>query len=332
MSHTLQPRTELCAISTHAQALALHPTTPDGRRPALLSVADEAGWTAQHCHPGGPWERTNLKVVMILADAHRDAAAAGLPPLDTTDTAGFLLDSAVTHLRNSPYCRAQAVTAVEVTARPFGRNIEWSPITDAVTHYADGTTRDTISYPATQLGTYLQDLAAILSPRVGDKLTLHIAPGPSHLPTDWTPFDLLSLFDPEHAPTPDPEPDAAPTPEAAEPAAIQPPKAAPKARWTFPAEDDHLGWVWHHIDRTHVKGTVTRLHFINNGGRSKLTVRILDGTHKGMAPTLNRAIHADLIEDAHRLFKAKHGARRNWPVHTLLERPAHDSTATADQS
>ncbi|MFE2170288.1 hypothetical protein ACFXB3_35290 [Streptomyces sp. NPDC059447] len=326
--NALNPRTELCAISTHAQALALHPSTPDSQRTALLNVADEAGWTAQHCYPGGPWERTNLKVRVILDDARQEAAKAGLSPLDATDTAAFLLDNAVTHLRNSVYCRAGAVTAVELTARPFGRDIEWSPITNVITHYADGSSSDTISYPGLKFGQYLRDLAALLLPNAGDRLTLHIAPGPSQMPPDWTEIDLLSLFDPQFSQASEQNEQDTPVVESIPEPAPEPTPVAPKARWTFPAENDHTGWVWHHIDREYVKGTVTRLHFINNGGRSKLTVRILDGTHKGMAPTLNRAIHADLIEEAHLMFKARHGARRNWPVHTLLERPATDTAGT----
>ncbi|MFD7555235.1 hypothetical protein ACFV9E_11970 [Streptomyces sp. NPDC059835] len=328
-TNALNPRIELCAISTHAQALALHPSTPDSQRTALLNVADEAGDTAQHCYPGGPWEPTNLRVRLILDEARAEAAKAGLPPLDATDTAAFLLDSAVTHLRNSAYCRTKEVTSVELTAAPFGRRVEWSPITNVITHYADGSSRDTISYPDFKFGLYLQDLAVLLPPNSGDRLTLHVAPGPSLLPPDWFEVDLFSLFDPESSQ--DPEQDVeqdAPVITAIPEPAPDPTPVAPKARWTFPAENDHTGWVWHHIDREYVKGTVTRLHFINNGGRSKLTVRILDGTHKGMAPTLNRAIHADLIEEAHLMFKARHGARRKWPVHTLLERPATDTAGT----
>ncbi|MFF1561810.1 hypothetical protein [Streptomyces sp. NPDC058279] len=321
---SLNPRTELCVISTHAHALALHPATPDAQRTMLLEVADEAGWTAQYCHPGGPWEPTNPKVRMILADARAEASKAGLPPLDATDTAAFLLDSAVTHLRNC--CRAEAVTAVELTAAPFGRHIEWSPITRVLTHYADGTTRDNISYPDIRLGQYLGDLAALLLPNIGDRLTLHIAPGPSQMPPGWFAQDLSCLSGPESAQTLENAEQDAPVVEPIPEPAPEP--VAPNPKWTFPAEDDHTGWVWHHVDRKYVEGTVTRLHFINNGGRSKLTVRFLDGTHKGMAPTLNRAIHADLIEDAHRMFKARHGARRNWPVHTVLERPARDAAVT----
>ncbi|MER6521859.1 hypothetical protein ABT246_34010 [Streptomyces sp. NPDC001553] len=326
---TLNPRTELFVIATYAKALAQHPDTPAEKRPALLALADDAEWTGRHCYPGGPWEWSNLKVQMIASDHRRDAVAAGLPPLDTTDPAGLLLDALATTLRGFEFCDTWGVTEVEFRAAPFGRRIEWSPITGVITRFADGTIRDGISYPG--MWPYLQDLAALQSPTTGDLLTIRVAPGPSLMPPNPLAGLLAQLFEPvrttpeqesdDEAPEPAPIPEPAPEPEPAPTAAA--------AGWTFPEADDHEGWVWHHIDREYVSGTVTRIHFINNGGRSKLTVRVLDGTHKGMAPTLNRSIGAEMLEAAHRMFKSRYGARSKWPVHTVLQRPAAPADTTA---
>ncbi|MEV6574901.1 hypothetical protein [Streptomyces sp. NPDC051577] len=322
---TLNPRTELFVIATYAKARAQHSDTPVEERPALLTLADEAGWTGRHCYPGGPWEWSNLKVRMILSDHRREAAAAGLPPLDTTDTAACLLDALATALRRSEFCTSRGVAEVEFRAHPFGRRIEWSPITDVITRFPDGTTRDDISYPG--LSPYLEDLAALQSPTTGDLLTIRVAPGPSLLPPNPLARFLAQLLDPDRT-APEQEPDD----ETPEPAPVPEPASEPVpviAPWrTFPEADDHEGWVWHHIDREYVAGTVTRIHFINHGGRSKLTVRVLDGTHKGMAPTLNRSIGGEMLEAAHRMLKSRHGARTKWPVHTHLQRPASPADTT----
>ncbi|MEU5476841.1 hypothetical protein [Streptomyces mirabilis] len=180
-AYQLRPRTELFAIATHARARALSPETPSSQRHALLQMVDEWGWAAHHCYPGGPWERSNLKVVFLLADAWREADAAGLPPFDLANPAAFLLDTAVTELRNI-YADRPQVTEVEFTAGPFGKRIEWGTITSAVTRYADGTERDNISYPGPRLHHFLYDLAVLRPPATGDTLTLRIAPGPSALP------------------------------------------------------------------------------------------------------------------------------------------------------
>ncbi|MEV0487303.1 hypothetical protein AB0I69_42725 [Streptomyces sp. NPDC050508] len=314
----LHPRTHLFALSTFARARALHPDTPEAERSALLELAFEAGETGHHCYPGGLWDRSNLKVVCILGDFERDADAARLPRFDLSDPAAFLLDAAVTELRNMYADRPGRVAEVQFTAHPFGSRIEWGNITHALTRYNDGTERDNISYPCIRLDYFLNDLADLRRPATGDTLTLRVAPGPSALPVANDDFDLLGWFGLgdevpaliELESAPDPEPERAPEP------------VKSLGRLSTPALDDATGWVWWHVDRKYVAGTVTRLHFINNGGRSKLTVRVLDGTHKGMAPTINRHITDDLITDAHAYAKATYGARRLWPTHFCLERPA----------
>ncbi|WP_433860232.1 hypothetical protein [Streptomyces kronopolitis] len=316
----LNPRTHLFALSTYARARALHPDTPEAERPALLDLAFEAGETGHHCYPGGQWDRSNLKVLCILGDFERDADAAGLPRFDLSDPAAFLLDAAVTEMRNLYADRPGRVTEVRFTAHPFGSRIEWGNTTSTVTRYADGTERDNLSYPCIRLSYFLNDLADLRRPETGDALTLRVAPGPSALPPAPVGLDLddfESWFD-LSAIEPDPAFEAAPAPEP-EPA---PEPVKSPGRRPIPAPDDAKGWVWWQVDRAYVEGTVTRLHFINNGGRSKIVVRILDGTHKGMAPTLNRRITEDLIEDAHAYAKATYGARRLWPTHIHLERPA----------
>ncbi|MEV6404152.1 hypothetical protein AB0M58_14555 [Streptomyces bobili] len=179
--YQLNPRTELFAIAAYARARALAPETPDSERAALLALEDEWGWTAHYCYPGGPWERSNLKVVLLLGEAWREADAAGLPPFDLADPAAFLLDAAVTVLRSS-YRNRPYVTEVEFTAGPFGKRIEWRTISRAVTRFSDGTERDDISYSSPRLHHFLYDLAALRPPTTGDTLTLRIAPGPSALP------------------------------------------------------------------------------------------------------------------------------------------------------
>ncbi|MGW3308261.1 hypothetical protein ACWDG9_16935 [Streptomyces sp. NPDC001073] len=180
-AYQLNPRTELFAIAAYARARALAPETPDSERAALLALEDEWSWTAHHCYPGGPWERSTLKVVFLLGEAWREANAAGLPPFDLADPAAFLLDAAVTVLRSS-YRNRPHVTEVQFTASPFGKRIEWRTISRAVTRFADGTERDDISYPNLRLHHLLYDLAALRPPATGDTLTLRIAPGPSALP------------------------------------------------------------------------------------------------------------------------------------------------------
>ncbi|MGW7594598.1 hypothetical protein, partial [Streptomyces rubiginosohelvolus] len=69
----LHPRAELFAIATYARARALSSDTPDADRPALLELDDEAHFTGQHCYPGGPWDRSNLKVAMLLENFRGDA-------------------------------------------------------------------------------------------------------------------------------------------------------------------------------------------------------------------------------------------------------------------
>ncbi len=182
--YRLNPRTELFAVATYARARALA-ATADSERSALLALDDEWGWTAQHCYPGGPWERSNPKVAFLLAEAQREADAAGLPPFDLADPAAFLLDAAVTQLRNI-YADRPHVTEVEFTAGPFGKRIEWRTITRAVTRYADGTERDSVSYPGQRLHHFLYDLAALRPPVTGDRLTLRVAPGPSAMPGEPT--------------------------------------------------------------------------------------------------------------------------------------------------
>lgn len=293
----LHPRTELFAIATYARAMAIHPDTPADQRAALLGVAVEAGEAAHYGYPGGEWEWENPTVRNWVDDFRRDAATVGLPPLDTFDPAALLLDAAVTALRNMQYGRpGPAVTEVEFTAHRSGDRIRWANITGVVTRYADGRERDNISYPAINFDRFVWDLAALRPPRIGDTLTLRVAPGPSALPPTVAPEPLPATPEPELV------------------------KGA--GRLATPADDDQEGWVWWDVDRQYVPGTVTRLHFINNGGRSKLTPRILDGTHKGMAPTLNRQITNDLIDDAHRYCKAKYGPRAKWPTHIHLTRPA----------
>ncbi|MGW2421474.1 hypothetical protein ACWC0C_19870 [Streptomyces sp. NPDC001709] len=76
-------------------------------------------------------------------------------------------------------------------------------------------------------------------------------------------------------------------------------------------------------DRGHT-GTQA-LHFINNGGRSKLTL-FLGFDTKGrvttpLAPTMHRRIHDDLITVAHDYARAKFGRRADWPVRFTIERP-----------
>ncbi|GGX46520.1 hypothetical protein [Streptomyces noursei] len=320
----LNPRTELFALATYARALALHTGTHADQRAALLDVAVETGEAAHYGYPGGAWDWENFQVRAWVDDFRRDAAVAGLPPLDTSDPAALLLDAAVTALRNMQHGRTgTAVIEVVLTAYPFSERIRWANVTNVVTRYADGHERDNISYPAINLDTFLRDLAALRPPANGDTLTLRVAPGPTAMSPaapviepddDFGPgFFGLDVGEPDPvAAVPESEP--APEPE------LEPAKRA--GRLAVPADDDHEGWVWWHIDSKYVPGTVTRLHFINNGGRSKLTPRILDGTHQGMAPTLNRQITDDLIADAHRYCKATYGPRSKWPTHIHLTRPA----------
>lgn len=76
-------------------------------------------------------------------------------------------------------------------------------------------------------------------------------------------------------------------------------------------------------DRGHT-GTQA-LHFINNGGRSKLDL-FLGFDVKGrytvpLAPTMHRRIHADLIAVAHDYARARFGRRADWPARFTVERP-----------
>ncbi|MDT0377256.1 hypothetical protein RM572_00505 [Streptomyces sp. DSM 42041] len=82
-----------------------------------------------------------------------------------------------------------------------------------------------------------------------------------------------------------------------------------------------LAQVFATIDRSYEPGSVQRLVFTNNGGRSRLDPMPVHGTKIRLAPTINRRIEADLIEDAHAHAKATYGARRNWPVRLVLDRP-----------
>ncbi|KOU47501.1 hypothetical protein ADK55_20115, partial [Streptomyces sp. WM4235] len=107
-----------------------------------------------------------------------------------------------TTLRGFEFCATWGVTEVEFRAAPFGRRIEWSPITGVITRFADGTIRDGISYPG--LWPYLQDLAALQSPTTGDLLTIRVAPGPSLLPPNPLAGLLAQLFDPDRT-TPEQE-------------------------------------------------------------------------------------------------------------------------------
>ncbi|MFC8640105.1 hypothetical protein ACFUC2_05015 [[Kitasatospora] papulosa] len=174
----LHPRAELFAIATAARTRALAPDTPEADRPALLELDDEARWTGQHCYPGGKWVRTNFIVALLLEDFRRDAARAGLPPLDTTDLPALLHGSAVSWLRNIHNGRTPQVAEVEFTAGPFGTRIEWRTITNVVTRYTNGAERTNISYPGMPLGYFLGGLAELQPPTTGDKLTLRVAPRP----------------------------------------------------------------------------------------------------------------------------------------------------------
>jgi hypothetical protein len=169
----LHPRAELLAIATYARARALSPDTPEAERPALLELDDEARFTAQHCYPGGEWVRSNLKVALILEDFRRDAARAGLPPLDTTDVPALLRDAALTWMRNCYHDRTD-VAEVQFSAAPFSGRMEWSAITRAVTRYTDGTERTDVSYPALSLHYFLTGLSALQPPAPGDTLTLRV--------------------------------------------------------------------------------------------------------------------------------------------------------------
>lgn len=76
-------------------------------------------------------------------------------------------------------------------------------------------------------------------------------------------------------------------------------------------------------DRGHA-GTQT-LYFINNGGRSKLTVfhgfDLKGRITKQLAPVMHRAIHDDLIAVAHEYARARFGRRADWPVKFHVTRP-----------
>ncbi|QDN54058.1 hypothetical protein [Streptomyces sp. S1D4-20] len=67
------------------------------------------------------------------------------------------------------------------------------------------------------------------------------------------------------------------------------------------------------------------LHFINNGGRSKLTL-FLGFDLKGrvttpLAPTMHRRIGEDLIAVAHDYARARFGRRADWPTRFTVARP-----------
>ncbi|MGY1548319.1 hypothetical protein [Streptomyces sp. MN6] len=66
---------------------------------------------------------------------------------------------------------------------------------------------------------------------------------------------------------------------------------------------------------------VTRIVFINNGGRSKLVVTDYDGTIKHLAPTLHDRLWDDVIAAAHAAARAAHGPRKNWPARLVFEAP-----------
>jgi hypothetical protein len=76
-------------------------------------------------------------------------------------------------------------------------------------------------------------------------------------------------------------------------------------------------------DRGHT-GTQA-LHFINNGGRSKLTLFLgFDITGRvttPLAPTMHRRIHEELIAVAHDYARARFGRRADWPVRFTVQRP-----------
>ncbi|MFJ8301310.1 hypothetical protein ACIQ9R_36165 [Streptomyces sp. NPDC094447] len=320
----LKPRTELFALATYARALAAEPGTWQDQATALRAFAAEYTdaaqyWTRERDHP------TSARALVL--DARQEAEALALPPLDTSNVPALLLDAAVTSVRNV-WLPGVAVSDVELTAMQMGNAVEWANIAQVVTRYSDGTERTDITYPMPALRHFLWDLAELRPPAAGDTLTLRVTPGPTGMPPlpappagdlDWDDivaefglgfFGLEPLDDDAPASAPEPEREPAPAPE---------PVKRPR---TVPAADDHAGWVWWHVDRSHVKGTVTKLRVLNNGGRSKLDVIPLDGTHKGMAPTLNRQIDTDLTEETHRYFRATYGARRLWPTHVTLTRPA----------
>lgn len=172
----LHPRAELFAIATFARARALALGTPEAERPALLELDDEARFTGQHYYPGGEWDHSNFKVVLLLEDFRRDAVRAGLPPLDTSDVPALLRRAAVTWLRNVYNGRTPKVREVEFPAGPFGKRIEWRTIVSPVTRYADGTERSDISYPGLSLRYFLDGLAELQPPTSGDRLTLRLTP------------------------------------------------------------------------------------------------------------------------------------------------------------
>ncbi|WP_439681542.1 hypothetical protein [Embleya sp. MST-111070] len=76
-------------------------------------------------------------------------------------------------------------------------------------------------------------------------------------------------------------------------------------------------------DRGHT-GTQA-LHFVNNGGRSKLKLFLgfdLSGRiTTPLAPSMHRRIHEDLIAVADEYARARFGRRADWPVRFTVERP-----------
>ncbi|MEJ8654848.1 hypothetical protein WKI65_44125 [Streptomyces sp. MS1.AVA.3] len=76
-------------------------------------------------------------------------------------------------------------------------------------------------------------------------------------------------------------------------------------------------------DRGHT-GTQA-LHFINNGGRSKLSLFLgFDTTgcvSTPLAPTMHRRISEDLMHVAHDYARAMFGRRVDWPVRFTVQRP-----------
>ncbi|MEU5476840.1 hypothetical protein [Streptomyces mirabilis] len=164
---SLSPRTELFLTAIYAEAAA-YTADCDDRRAEFAELADDAMWTARYCDPGGPWDRSNVAVQLIVQEFTKRATTVTLPPYDKGPVRTLLLDAITTALRNLTHGGRPDTAQVAFLATPQSR---WSPIADVITTLADNTQRCDLSYPHPALGEVLDELAAIRPPRPGSKLT-----------------------------------------------------------------------------------------------------------------------------------------------------------------
>ncbi|AVZ71018.1 hypothetical protein SLUN_00855 [Streptomyces lunaelactis] len=172
----LDARTALFVISIHARAAAHRPGLPVNAVLTLQDLAYETNDTARH---GSHYRAGSLETPRALAVVEkyqRTAATYGLP-IAREATAQFLRHTARLALRTIAYADRPFPDLIELPAGHFGTTPTWLTHR-TTTRYADGTTRDDISYPPPALDAVLNALAALETPAAGDRLILDLTATP----------------------------------------------------------------------------------------------------------------------------------------------------------